>query len=153
MKSLLETEISARQTCLVCLYKCVIVFLVFSISCFVSSRQGLLLLIIILFVSSILLILSPQKSRAPTHAILILYIPIVHNSLCLPPPTFCINCCCEMLFEICTTPTGKFMQNWGAGGGEANRLTFESRARADQAGRSLVKRLAASPLEVSKNFG
>ena len=26
----------------------------------------------------------------------ILYFPIVHNALCLPP-TFCINCCCEML--------------------------------------------------------
>ena len=52
----------------------------------------------------------------------------------------------------------------GGGGGVANRLTFESRARAGQAGRRLVKRLAASPLDFTlesvwtttlaeKNFG
>ena len=50
------------------------------------------------------------------------------------------------------------------GGGGANRLTFEARARAGQAGRRLVKRLAASPLDFTlesvwtttlaeKNFG
>ena len=34
---------------------------------------------------------------------LILYFPIAHNSLCLPPK-FCINYCYEMLLGICRPP-------------------------------------------------
>ena len=36
-------------------------------------------------------------------AIRILYFPILHNALCLPPK-FCINCCCGMLLGICRPP-------------------------------------------------
>ena len=35
--------------------------------------------------------------------LLILYFPIPHNALCLPPK-FCINCCCGMLLGICRPP-------------------------------------------------
>ena len=45
----------------------------------------------------------------------ILYFPIPHNALCLPP-RFCINYCCEILLGICTSPKSisqLFMQNLG----------------------------------------
>ena len=47
----------------------------------------------------------------------ILYFPIPHNALCLPP-RFCINYCCEILLRICTSPKSisqqLFMQMLGA---------------------------------------
>ena len=47
----------------------------------------------------------------------ILYFPILHNALGLPP-RFCINYCCEILLGICTSPKSisqqLFMQNLGA---------------------------------------
>ena len=46
----------------------------------------------------------------------ILYFPIPHNALCLPP-RFCINYYCEIFLGICTSPKSisqqLFMQNLG----------------------------------------
>ena len=52
----------------------------------------------------------------PYTARAILYFPIPHNALCLPPK-FCINYCCGMLLGICRPPKSIsqqwFMQNLG----------------------------------------
>ena len=42
----------------------------------------------------------------------ILYFPIPHNALCLPPK-FCINNCCEMLLGDVHIPKSISQQTWG----------------------------------------
>ena len=43
------------------------------------------------------------KHRTSYNISFILYFPIPHNALCLPPK-FCINYCCGMLLGICRPP-------------------------------------------------
>ena len=47
----------------------------------------------------------------------ILYFPIPHNALCLPPK-FCINYCCECSWEVCIFPrvfhNNSLCKTWGA---------------------------------------